>query len=280
MGTNAGQLRLMHLPSGSGSHEPAAPHEATRAARWEVQVEGSHLVACVAISPDGSLVAIGSGAGTWNIWDAVSGSQQVKAQCCLMAHAGVVKAITFSPCGKRLCTGYAGGAVVVWDVATGECEMQLPGTGEDTVWTVAFSEDGALLVAADNDGCIRAWEAPTCGGGGWGGGGGEAGGEEGGGGGGGWPCQTIDDADVSIYSVAFSPDSAILASAGWEGSPPALSPSALSPQPSTFLPVWSLLDEEQGSIKTILASRPWTQTRNEKNASPSRLQPYLTQCMN
>ncbi|KAJ1479190.1 WD40-repeat-containing domain protein, partial [Baffinella frigidus] len=91
---------------------------------------------------------------------------------------------------------------------------------------VAFSGDGALLAAADNDGCIRVWDAPMGGGGGgWGGGegGGGQGGEGGGGGGegggegGGWPCQTIEDADVSIYSVAFSPDSAILASAGWDG---------------------------------------------------------------
>jgi WD40 repeat protein len=80
--------------------------------------------------------------------------------------------------------------VRLWDVATGEIVHTLTGHTK-TVFSVAFSPDGATLASASRDNMVRLWDVAT-----------------------GEIVHTLTGHTNSVFSVAFSPDGTTLASAG------------------------------------------------------------------
>src|SRR5262245_30712493 len=102
-------------------------------------------VASVAFSPDGSLLAAGSGYIGVTLWDAATGKVKYT-----IDGVDVGDNLVFSPDGKILATtrnwqqGKAGAVVHLWDVATGKPHGQLTG-GVDLVRCAAFSPNGKLL---------------------------------------------------------------------------------------------------------------------------------------
>src|SRR5262249_2524437 len=77
---------------------------------------GQHSwLTCLAVSPDGRLLAAGCDHGTVRVWD-VAGGQEVHS---LKGHKGRVERVAFSPDGRLLATSGADGTVQLRDVRTG-----------------------------------------------------------------------------------------------------------------------------------------------------------------
>jgi WD40 repeat protein len=121
----------------------------------QTQVLSGHTarVNTLAFSPDGALLASGSGAidpnspqdFTVRLWDVATGEQRTA----LEGHTAPVRSIAFSPDGALLASGSLDGTVRVWSVESGEETSAFQhGTG---VISIAFSPDGTLLASGGGD---------------------------------------------------------------------------------------------------------------------------------
>jgi hypothetical protein len=168
----------------------------------QVAVLSGHTarVNTLAFSPDGALLASGSGAidpnsppdFTIRLWDAATGEQR----SVLEGHTAPVRSVAFSPDGMLLASGSLDGTVRLWDVETrDEINVFQHGTA---VISIAFSPDGTLLASGGGDPNvtppdfgIRLWAM-----------------------GDGVPVADLQGHTGTIGSLAFSPDRQVLASAG------------------------------------------------------------------
>jgi RNA polymerase sigma factor (sigma-70 family) len=109
----------------------------------------------IAFSPDGKLVAAGSG-DALRLWESATGQELHR----LDPSKGGVRPILFSPDGTALAAGCADGTVRLWDVATGKESRRLVGH-EGRVWSFAFAADGKTITTAGGakDRTIRVWDA-------------------------------------------------------------------------------------------------------------------------
>jgi WD40 repeat protein len=120
----------------------------------------------VAFSPDGKMLAAGSGFSGIIIWDAKTGEEVRR-----IDGAEVGDYIVFAPDGKTLAStrnwqhGQAGGIVQLWEVASGRLSGQLKGD-ENLIRCLAYSPDGRLLAAhsqwgTERLGAVRLWDLAT-----------------------------------------------------------------------------------------------------------------------
>jgi WD40 repeat protein len=173
-----------------------APIDIWNVKAWQVvQTLAGHSdrVFGLAFSPDGRLLASGSGMGPSDVsdfvvkvWDITSGSEVHT----LKGHRGDVHAVAFSPDGTLVASASTDYTVRVWDVRSGALVHTL--RHENGLYGVAFSPDGTLLAAAGCDRTVKLWDVAN-----------------------GRLLRSLPHAD-EVMTVAFSPDGKLLASGGYD----------------------------------------------------------------
>jgi WD40 repeat protein len=151
----------------------------------------------LAFSPDGNLLATGSGDPLQGqgseleglrLWDTETGKELAK----LGRHAEGVSGVCFSPDGRRLYCG-SDMSVRVWDVKARK-EILFGMGHHGWVGALAYSPDGRTLATAGSDLIVRLWDARTR-----------------------TERQCLEGCRAAIDSLAFRPDGAMLAAATRNG---------------------------------------------------------------
>ncbi|KAF8626013.1 hypothetical protein AX14_011523 [Amanita brunnescens Koide BX004] len=157
-------------------------------------------------SPDGSRIVSGSSDKSVRVWHASTGAELGV----LNGHTHWVYSVAFSPDGTRIVSGSHDYSMRVWvpvqwdpstdgtcivsgsgssdksvrvrDASTG-AELKVLNGHTETVYSAAFSPDGARIVSGSSDKSVRVWDAST-----------------------GAELKVLNGHTDTIYSVAFSPD--------------------------------------------------------------------------
>jgi WD40 repeat protein len=114
---------------------------------------------CIAFSPDGTSLAVGSQSGehgALKLWDVETGSLLATFEDDDM---DVVSGLDFSPDGKFLASGSADERVRVWDVATRQLVARI-GTNE-VVRSIRWSRAGGLFAAGCQHGTVQVFDASS-----------------------------------------------------------------------------------------------------------------------
>ena len=115
------------------------------------------------ISPDGSLVASGSGPlslpasldnldATARVWNAATGEQVIA----LSGHSNTVDSVRFTPDGNHLLSASWDGSIRRWDLTDGR-EVARYDVPDARVYMIDLHPDGEHFASASSDGIIRLW---------------------------------------------------------------------------------------------------------------------------
>jgi WD40 repeat protein len=103
-------------------------------------------------SPDGQKVAFGGFDNTVEMWDVAAGNRSL----ILTGHTDIVFSLSFSPDGKTLASGSDDGTIKIWNSQNGRLIKTLQ-DGLDWVRSLAYSPDGETIAAAGWNGVIEFW---------------------------------------------------------------------------------------------------------------------------
>ncbi len=106
---------------------------------------GVGIGGCMAVSPDGRILAAARGDNAVHLWDLETGKPLLVQAG---AHVGEVAAAAISPDGRFAATGDDHGMVLLWDAARGEYFRRLDSGGQGFVRSVRFAPDGRTVAAA------------------------------------------------------------------------------------------------------------------------------------
>ena len=108
----------------------------------------------VAVTGDGSLIAIGDSDGKITLHDGHTGEHIAD----MLGHRGVIYSLDFSPDDSRLASASRDRTCRLWHVGRRETVLVLD-AHDDYVHSAKFSPDGSRLVTASGDTTIRIWDA-------------------------------------------------------------------------------------------------------------------------
>ena len=148
MSLSSGGSYLAAFSLGAATHEVVVwPY----AQGLEYQVFGDDArerVTCVALAPDGNLLASGLLDGGVRLWDIRSGTSRRAP----FSHKGEVKDIVFSSCGQWLASvDDCGGTVMRWNIGSGSFGLVHSG---DNPQVLATSPDAEILAVGEWDGTV------------------------------------------------------------------------------------------------------------------------------
>jgi serine/threonine protein kinase len=121
----------------------------------------------VAVSPNGSLVAVGGGGGSTYLWGVTGGQANSSPTSNFHDQGGKnVYSVAFSPDGDFLATGDTDGSTYLWNISSGQLAATFTDPGSKGLYDVAFSPDGNLLAVSDvssssGDGVVYLWNVTT-----------------------------------------------------------------------------------------------------------------------
>lgn len=145
---------------------------------------GTGEVAEVALTRDGTRVAVASDDTTVKLWDTATGKPLVD----LKGHVGEVCAALFTPDDTILASGSWDSTARLWDTATGKERATLE--HRSAIWSVALAPNGKTLAVGCGDGSLYFWDMPQ-----------------------GTERAVIKAHTARVWSLSFAPDGRTLASA-------------------------------------------------------------------
>lgn len=113
-------------------------------------------VSSVAFNPAGNWLITGGWDAVARVWDTQSGQLLYT----LAGHTAEINSLAVNPAGTLLATGSNDGTVRLWDLtgSAGPIAHGEPLTGNQFILNVLFSADGQKLFASDSDGTLHQWD--------------------------------------------------------------------------------------------------------------------------
>ncbi len=114
---------------------------------------------CIAVSPDGKLLATGTTDGNVVLWDA-EGLQDVAQVSPEQRHPdGAVRAVAYRPDGAQIASGGEDGTIKLWEIRGSSLRITATLTGHSgAVTAVTYALGGQLLASAGADGTAKLWD--------------------------------------------------------------------------------------------------------------------------